>query len=270
MQTLISALTGGGEPRLDAAALDLATIEFPSLVPKPYLDRLDEMGAELADETAGLSGQEFVARANTYLFDDIGFRGNEDNYYDPRNSCLNWVLDQRSGIPITLSLIYIEVSRRAGRPVSGIGLPGHFIVKYDDGRFASYLDPYHSGKRLEESECRELAGSIAGAGVVSDPHLLDPVSTRYILIRMLNNLRAAYFRREDFPRAVAALDLLIQSAPATADYYKGRAVANVHLRQFRAASADFERYLHLAPEADDREEVVKQLISIHQWLGSIN
>jgi regulator of sirC expression with transglutaminase-like and TPR domain len=270
VQALISALTGSGHAGLDAAALDLATIEFPSLAPAPYLDRLDEMGLELGDETAGMNGPEFVSRANTYLFEDIGFRGNEGNYYDPRNSCLNWVLDQRAGIPITLSLVYMEIARRVGRPVFGIGLPGHFVIKYDDGKFTTFLDPFNGGKLLNEGECRALAQSIVGAEALSDPHLLRPVGAHYILIRMLNNLRAAYFRREDFARAATVLDILVKSSPGTADYYKGRAIANVHIRQFRAASADFEEYLRLSPDAEDREEIVKQLVAIHRWLSALN
>jgi len=270
VQALISALTGGGEARLDVAALELAAIEFPSLIAGPYLDRLDDMSLELGDETAGMNGPEFLSRANTYLFDDVGFRGNEGNYYDPRNSCLNWVLDQRTGIPITLSLLYIEIARRIGRPVAGIGLPGHFIVRYNDGKYATYLDPFNGVKLLDEEECRELARSIVGVEALSDPHLLRPVGPQYILIRMLNNLRAAYFRREDFARAATVLDILVQSSPGTADYYKGRGIANVHIRQFRAASADFEEYLRLSPDAEDREEIVKQLVAIHRWLSALN
>ena len=270
MRALISALTDGGDSRLDVAALDLAIIEFPLLVAEPYLQRLDEMGLELADETEGMSGPEFLARANTYFFDDIGFRGNEGNYYDPRNSCLSWVLDQRTGIPITLSLVYIEVARRVGRPIAGVGLPGHFIVRYDDGEYATYLDPFNGGKLLDREACRQLARSIVGSEALSDPHLLRPVGPRYILIRMLNNLRAAYFRREDFERAATVLDILIQASPGSAGYYKGRGIANVHLRRFRAASEDFEEYLRLNPHAEDREEIVKQLVVIHRWLSTLN
>jgi regulator of sirC expression with transglutaminase-like and TPR domain len=251
VQALISALTGASDARLDAAALDLATIEFPSLTAAPYLDRLDEMGLELGDETAGMNGPEFLSRANTYLFEDIGF-------------------DQRAGIPITLSLVYLEIARRVGRPIFGIGLPGHFVIKYDDGKYATFLDPFNGGKLLNEEECRALAKSIVGADALSDPHLLRPVGPPYILIRMLNNLRAAYFRREDFGRAATVLNILVQSSPDTAEYYKGRAIANVHIRQLRAASADFEEYLRLSPDAEDREEIVKQLVSIHRWLSALN
>ena len=269
MQTLINALTAGSEERLDLAALDMATIEFPDVVPGPYIDRLDYMGLELADATSGLTGQEFVARVNTFLFEEIGFRGNEQNYYDARNSCLNWVLDQRTGIPITLSLVYIEIARRLHRPVFGIGLPGHFVIQYDDGKYSTFLDPFNGGKLLNEEDCRQLARS-AGAEVPFDLRLLRPVGTRHILIRMLNNLRAAYFQREDFARAAVVLNLLIQSTPAAADYYKGRGIANIHIRQYRAARADFEQYLRLDPAAEDREEIVKQMAEIHRWLGTLN
>ena len=270
MQALISALTGSGESRLDVAALDLASIEFPALAPKPYLERLDEMGSEMAHETAGMTGRQFIARANTYLFEEIGFRGNEKNYYDPRNSCLNWVLDHRTGIPITICLVYIELARRAGRPVSGIGLPGHFIVQYDDGDFSTFLDPFNGGKLLNQAECLELARGIAGDDTVSDPQLLRPVGTRYILLRMLNNLRGAYFRGKNYQRAIAVLDLLIQCFPAAPDYYQARGVANGQVRRYRAASLDFEEYLRLSPDAGDREEVIKQLVAIHRWLGTLN
>src|SRR5260370_32153774 len=125
------------------------------------------------------------------------------------------------------------------------------------------------GKLLNEVDGRELARS-AGAEVEFDLRLLRPVGTRYILIRMLNNLRAAYFQREDFARAATVLNLLIQSSPSSAEYYKGRGIANIHIRQYGAAKADFEQYLRLDPTAEDREDIVKQMAEIHRWLGRLN
>ena len=270
MQTLITALTGWNEGRLDQAALEMASIEFPGLDTGPYLERLDHMGLELEEEAAGLNGPEFVARLNTFLFQEIGLRGDEQNYYDPRNSCLNWVLDQRTGIPITLSVVYIELARRLGRRVAGIGLPGHFVVRYEDNKFSTFIDPFNGGELLDEAGCRRLSKRVTGAEVNFDPRLLRPVTTRHILIRMLNNLRAAYFQSEDFAKAATVLNLLIRSSPETADYYKGRGIANIHIRQFLAAKADFEQYLKLEPQAEDRDDVVKQMAEIHRWLGTLN
>ena len=139
-------------------------------------------------------GREFVRVANDYLFGDLGFRGNEIDYNDPRNSCLNYVLDRRTGIPIALSVVYIEVARRLGRPVAGVGLPGHFIVQYDDGEFATYIDPFHSGQLLSQEDCRQLARDRTGSD--ADATALAPVGTRYILVRMLEQSALGLFSRQ--------------------------------------------------------------------------
>src|ERR1700677_2040410 len=158
MEALRGAIQDQPEGRLDVAALEIASIETPDLDPEPFLGVLDRIASGLAARLpASADGREFVRVANDHLFGDLGFRGNEIDYNDPRNSCLNYVLDRRTGIPIALSVVYIEVARRLGRPVSGVGLPGHFIVQYNDGEFESYIDPFHSGKLLSAEECREVA-----------------------------------------------------------------------------------------------------------------
>jgi len=199
---------------------------------------------------------------------DLGFHGNEIDYNDPRNSCLNFVLDRRTGIPIALSVVYIEVARRLGQPVSGVGLPGHFVIEYNDGEFATYIDPFHSGKLLSVEDCRQLARDRTGAD--ADATALAPVGARYILVRMLNNLRSAYFRGKQFDKMVAVTDLLIEAFPRNAEYYKARGVARLRMRQFRNAQKDLELYLQYSPDAEDRAQITQQLGSIHRWLGRLN
>jgi len=149
MALLGAMLKGDVAGELDAAALEMAAIERPDLDPAPYLDTLDQLASEIATRLGrGHDGPKFVRVANQYLFEELSFRGNESEYYDPRNSCLDAVLDRRTGIPITLSVIFIEVARRLGQPVTGIGLPGHFIVQYDDGKYSTFADPFHGGKLL--------------------------------------------------------------------------------------------------------------------------
>src|ERR1700728_802967 len=149
MEALRRAIQDQPEGTLVVAALEIASIETPDLEPGPFLGVLDRIASGIAARLpASASGREFVSAANSYLFGDLGFHGNEIDYNDPRNSCLNYVLDRRTGIPIALSVVYIEVARRLGQPVSGIGLPGHFIVEYNDGDYATYIDPFHSGKLL--------------------------------------------------------------------------------------------------------------------------
>jgi regulator of sirC expression with transglutaminase-like and TPR domain len=160
------------------------------------------------------------------------------------------------------------VARRLGQPVSGIGLPGHFIVEYNDGEFATYIDPFHSGKLLTTEDCQQLARERTGSD--ADATALAPVGTRYILVRMLNNLRSAYFRGKQFDKMVAVTDLLIEAFPRNADYYKARGVARLRLRQFRNAQSDLELYLEYAPNAEDRAQIAQQLSAIHRWLGRLN
>jgi regulator of sirC expression with transglutaminase-like and TPR domain len=262
MEALRRAIQDQPEGRLDVAALELASIETPDLDPEPFLGVLDRIASGIAARLpASTDGREFIRVANDYLFGDLGFRGNEIDYNDPRNSCLNYVLDRRTGIPIALSVVYIEVARRLGQPVSGVGLPGHFIVEYNDGEFATYIDPFHSGRLLTLEDCRQLARERTG---------LAPVGTRYILVRMLNNLRSAYFRSKQFGKMVAVTDLLIEAFPRNPEYYKARGVARLRMRQFRGAQKDLELYLKYSPNAEDREQITQQLGSIHRWLGRLN
>jgi regulator of sirC expression with transglutaminase-like and TPR domain len=269
MEFLRAALQGHTDVGLDQAALEMACIESPGLDPRPSLENLDRMALDLSARLPGpAEGPEFVRGANQYLFEDLGFRGNEAEYHDPRNSCLNHVLDRRTGIPIALSVVYIEVARRMGQPVVGIGLPGHFIVEYDDGRYSTYIDPFHAGKLLTAEDCRKLAQKITRAEV--EPSALAPVSTRYILVRMLNNLRAAYFRGKQFAKMAQVMDLLIEAFPGNADYYKARGVARLKLKKYRSAKSDLEMYLEHSPEAEDRAQVTQQLEAIHRWLARLN
>ena len=254
MERLLAAMRGDPGVELDAAALELASFEYPGLDPGPSLRILDQIATRVG---AGADGATFVRKANAVLFDEMGFRGNEAEYYDPRNSCLNAVLERRTGIPITLSVVYMEVARRLGRPVHGIALPGHFIAQYDDGRYSTWLDPFRGGRLLED-------GDISG-----DPEVLRPATRQVILVRMANNLRAAYFRGERFDKVVETTDLLMQ-AYAAPDHYRIRGVANVRLRKLGEARKDLERYLEAAPDAGDRADVVKQLEAIHRRLATLN
>ena len=271
MEALRSALRGEPGITLDVAALEMASIERPGLDVSFYVDVLDRVAAELAAHLPSpCGGFEFIQIANSYLFEEQAFRGNDSEYYDPRNSCLNEVLDRKQGIPITLSVVYMEVARRLGRPVFGIGLPGHFVVEYDDGAFSAYVDPFHAGKLLREDECLELAREITGVDFSSEKTVLERVSVRYILARMLNNMRSAYFRLEQYRKGIAVLDLLIEAFADNGEYYKARGVARLKIRELSAAKRDFEKYLEHSPQADDRAAVKKQLEAIHRWLGRLN
>ena len=271
MQHLNAALRNESCSQLDLAALDMASIETPGLPAAPWMAELDRIAAGIAEGMGReTSAEAFVRMANGYLFVELGFQGNQAEYDDPRNSCLDQVLRRRLGLPITLSVVYLEVARRLKRPVFGIGLPGHFIVQYNGGGLRTFIDPFHGGKLLDDKDCIMLARDIAGVDITQEPRLLEPVDKRYILLRMLNNLKAAYFRAQQYGKAAATLDVLIAATPKAAEHYKARAIARTQLREFTEAMADFNAYLRLAPNAADREETRRQLSAIHRWLGSVN
>jgi regulator of sirC expression with transglutaminase-like and TPR domain len=256
---------------LDRAALELATIEFPELEAGVFVAVLDAHAGELRRRLSNSrDGLVYVQEANRYLFDELGFRGNAGDYYNPRNSCLNEVLTARTGIPITLSLVYIEIARRLGKPVQGIGLPGHFIVRYDDGLYSTFIDPFHGGRLLAAEECFALAREIAHVELVPDAKWLASVGKRDILMRMLRNLGAAYTSRGLTSKAIDVLSLLIRANPDSAEEYRQRGALEVQAGKMIAAKEDLARYLELAQSPEDRERAKEQIQQIHHWLASMN
>lgn len=256
---------------LDRAALELATIEFPGLTAEPFVAMLDSHAEELSRRLDSSStGAEYVQRANQYLFEELGFTGNEQDYYSPRNSCLNEVLTTRTGIPITLSIVYMEIGRRLGKPIYGIGLPGHFLVRYDDGFYCTYIDPFNGGKLLGPGQCIAVARKASGLELKADPRLLDPIDKGQIVLRMIHNLRRAYLARGSVNKAIEVMDLLIRINPRAADEYRNRGMLHAQGQNMTAARDDFERYLQLAPNAEDKQQVQEQLQSVRRWLASLN
>jgi regulator of sirC expression with transglutaminase-like and TPR domain len=256
---------------LDRAALEVARLGYPALDPAPWIAALDRHAFAIADRCHDLSdGARFIQTANAYLFGELGLRGNQDDYYNADNSCLNRVLELKLGLPITLSVIYIETARRLAKPVSGVGLPGHFAVLYDDGRYSTFIDPFHGGALVDAAGCRQLAQMEVQELDTLDPEMLAPVDTRSIVLRMINNLRRAWFGSRDSEKALRLLDLLIAADPNSADEHKQRAVALMQLQRIAESLAAFERYLELAPGAPDRERIQEQMRSLAFWMASRN
>ena len=251
---------------LDRAALEIARMEYPELHGGEAIAALDRYAAMIADRAHDLSdGQRFVETASAYLFEELGLKGNDEDYYDPDNSYLNRVIERKLGIPITLSVIYIEVARRLAKPVFGIGLPGHFLIRYDDGDYSTYIDPYHGGTLLDADGCCRLAQAES-----LEPEYLAPVDKRSIAMRMINNLRQIYFSRRDSTRVLRLLDMLIEADPAAADEHKQRGVALLQMKRIPAALAAFRRYLELSPDASDKERIQEQIRTLAVWLASQN
>ena len=249
------AMNAPGED-LAAAALAIARIEYPSLDAGHYLGALDRMGDDVRDRlgSARVFGEDAITLLNEYLYDEQRFTGNRDRYEDPRNSFLNEVLDRRTGIPISLAVVYLEVARRAGVRVAGINFPGHFLLR-TAGELSPVLsgpeflivDPFHGGALLSEYDCREMLRQHVGDDAAFDRDLLAPATRQEIVVRMLVNLKRLYVRMRSFPQARFVSDLLLTVAPSAVSELRDRGLLAYHLQDFGAALRDLENYLQLLP-----------------------
>ena len=265
-------LTGGVDSRVDLgrAALAIARWEYPGLHVDEYLERLDALarGVDGARRSADPVGR--LHRLREYLFVDQGFAGNREDYYDPRNSFLNDVLDRRQGIPITLSLVLMEVGKRLGLAVEGIGLPGHFIVGARLGDSQILLDPFNAGALLTPEACEKLVGRALGRNVTLKPESFAAVTRRQLLARMLANLKGIYWQREAWDRVVGAIDRLLVLDPKAAGEWRDRGLAWSNMGEIRRGLADWERYLTDFPNAADHEAVKGHLRKARQKLAQLN
>jgi regulator of sirC expression with transglutaminase-like and TPR domain len=256
---------------LGRAALVPARIEYPDLDLDAEIARLDALAAQARPAVASQQGPAArVFALCSFLGQTCGFCGNEDDYYDPRNSFLNQVLERRTGIPITLSVVYMEVGRRLGLPLEGVGLPGHFLVKYQGSSNAIFLDPFHGGRALSGSDCRQLIEQLSGGQIEFREEFLAAVDKRYILLRILNNLRSIYMERRQMAKALEAVDMALALAPDSPDDVKLHGALSYQLRRYGQARQDLERYLALSPEASDAEEVRRSLDELRRLSAMLN
>jgi regulator of sirC expression with transglutaminase-like and TPR domain len=288
------------DPDLAVAALMIARLEYPKLDARPYLDLLDRLGREAAlrvasvrpsvdDETPFRVDPAVYARVsalNHYVFKEQRFVGNDTQYEDPRNSFLNEVLERRTGIPVTLALVYIEVARRAGVTVEGVNMPGHFLVRCPARRGSTFSGgPYdrdliidaHHGAFLSEDACRELVRRHAGDESVWDVHALGHATKAQILARMLLNLKHIYVRMYSFPQARDVTELLLAVDPSAINELRDRGLLAYQLNDFSAALRDLQRYLQLSAkdsldttERAEQAQIWEHVKTLRRRVASLN
>lgn len=245
---------------LDEAALALALEEYPSLDVEEYLVRLDALGERVRARSPGpLRAATALGALRRVLHEEEGLRGNEQDYYDPRNSFLNEVLDRKLGIPISLSVLWIEVARRAGLELQGVGFPGHFLAKYASPSGPEvFVDAFNGGEMLSAEECvARYRGRTGGRDL--DRRFLGAVAPRQILSRMLQNLKRVYVERRDDVRTYAVLDRILLLSPSQIEAVRDRGLVAARLGGGAAAIQDLEAYLARMPAAEDAEDVKRVL-----------
>ena len=256
---------------LICAALVIAGTEYPSLDLEAYAARIEELSRRVAGLVPDLDPHRALPAINQVLFEEVKLRGNRDDYYDPRNSFLNDVLDRGLGIPITLSIVYMEVARRIGLNLSGVGMPGHFLLKYvaEDGK-ETLIDCFNRGDVLSRQDCQSRLDEIYSGEMKLRPEFLHPISRRQILTRMLNNLKTVYLSTRNFRKALAIADLVLVIYPQSAEDVKQRALLRYSLGLQRLAAEDLDEYLKMSPNASDAEEIRQMSLSIRRMLALMN
>jgi regulator of sirC expression with transglutaminase-like and TPR domain len=269
-------LVGAPPEDVDLAegALLIAAEEYRGLDVDGYLARIDGMGRELRRRLrSDVSRTETLLALNRYVFEELGFSGNSADYYDPRNSYLNEVIERRLGIPITLSVLYIEIGRRVGLRLEGVSFPSHFLVKCTLRDGAVILDPYARGASLGVGDLQERLKVVVkdiepDAALVAS--LLAPAPPKDVLARVLRNLRSIYESRNEPLKALSASSRIIALAPGVADEYRDRAELYAELECFRAAVGDFREYLKLRPQAPDSRHVAQRIAELEPRAARLN
>jgi regulator of sirC expression with transglutaminase-like and TPR domain len=283
------------DPDLAVAALMYARLAYPHLEAGPYLDTLDALGREAAIRVAGAQADAAetpprvdpvvfaqITVLNEFLFDEQRFVGNDLQYEDPRNSFLNEVLDRRTGIPITLALVYMEVARRAGVTVEGVNFPGHFLLRHRAHPASEYsrdiiIDAHHGGALLTEAMCRELLHRHGGEDLVWRQQFLGQATKPQILLRMLLNLKRSYVRMSSYPQARDVTELLLAVDPSALNELRDRGLLAYHLNDYPAALRDLQHYLQLSARADlpddereEQEQIWEHVKSLRRRVASFN
>ena len=247
-------------------ALLIARDEYPELEADACDATLQRYADELRPVVADIEQWPLKMQAiNRHLFEELGFAGNQSEYYDPRNSYLNQVVERRLGNPISLAMVQMEVARRVGMPLDGISFPGHFLVRLPVGDSVLVMDPFNRGRPLDVEELRQRAKPHLGGEMPDDEALyriLHPATHRAMLMRMLRNLHGVYAEQEDWERAVRSADRLLKLVPDNGEALRDRGLGYLKLGYRHGARQDLDRYLRLYPDAADAGPLRERLVEL--------
>ena len=237
-------------------------LEYPELNISKYVEKINEMGNSLKIKIGQVKNSTYhISMLNEYLFDELGFDGAEEDYYDPGNSFLNVVLDKKTGIPITLSIIYAEVAKSIGLDLQIIGFPGHVIVKYKE---EIILDPFYSGRLLTIDDLEEILTRNFGEVVEFVPEYLNEATTDQLLTRLLRNLKNAYTQSYAYNNAMKCTDMILGMQPESPEEIRDKGILEERLLRYDKAIPLLNKYLELQPEADDADFILELIKSVRE------
>ena len=256
---------------LGRAALAIARCDYPDLDVGVYLSRIDQFAAAATARLGtGRDVYRSIAALNYVLFRELGFHGNRENYFDPKNSYLNEVLDRKIGIPISLSVLYMEVAQRIGLTLYGVGFPGHFLVKHRGDNEEIFIDPFDQGEIRSRESLETMLYRSYGGKVAFDAEFLEATPKKQILRRMLNNLKIIYLKQRDLVKGLSVVERLNVLDPTSAENIRDRGLIYLQLECFKQALEDLESYLRFAPHAEDAQAVREQVAVLTKQVAQIH
>ena len=243
--------------------LKLAQIlEYHDLDISKYIKKINEIGNSLSLKINEIKNPTYlISMLNEYLFDELGFRGAEEDYYDPGNSFLNVVFDKKTGIPITLSIIYAEVAKNIGLDLQIVGFPGHVIVKYKN---EIILDPFYRGRLLTIDNLEEILDRNFGDGFEFIPEYLNEATTEQLLTRLLRNLKNSYTQSYAYDKAMKCTDMILGMEPESPEEIRDKGILEERLLRYDKALPLLNKYLELQPEADDADFILELIKSVRE------
>ena len=237
-------------------------LEYPELNISKYIEKINEMGNSLKIKLGEVKNPTYlISMLNEYFFDELGFHGAEDDYYDPGNSFLNIILDKKTGIPITLSILYSEVAKHIGLDLQIVGFPGHVIVKY---KKEIILDPFYRGRLLTIEDLEEILNKNFGEDVQFVPEYLNEATTEKLLTRLLRNLKNAYTQSYAYDNAVRCTDMILGMQPESSEEIRDKGILEERLLRYGNALPLLNKYLELEPEADDADFILELIKSVRE------
>jgi regulator of sirC expression with transglutaminase-like and TPR domain len=249
-------LEDDSETDLVRVALEIARDAYPSLDPDPYVARIDALARRVRERCATVERPRLVlGQINWVLFVEEGFQGNAEQYYDPRNSYLNDVIDRKTGIPISLSVLYWRVAERVGLPVAGVNLPAHFMLRVGRGDDTVFVDPFHSGRILDREGCRKQIARLLGPDVILTDAQLAPCRATQVVARMLRNLKAIHLQSHDYPSAIPVQRRLAALNPADPEELRDLGMLYLRVDRPAEAIAPLQGYLDASPPDSAAEDV---------------
>jgi regulator of sirC expression with transglutaminase-like and TPR domain len=235
-------------------------LEHPDLDIEQYIQKISQMGRTLKELTSDVKNPTYlVSILNEFLFDNLGFIGEMDDYYNPKNNFLNEVIDKKSGLPITLSILYVEIAKFIGLDLKIIGFPSHVLVKYNEEMI---LDPFNDGRLLDIDDLQEILDRNFDGSLEFEPEFLDEIKPEQVLVRLARNLKNSYFQSYANEKALKCVNMTLSIEPESPEDIRDKGVLEEKLLNHDTALKYLNQYLEINPNAEDVDFVLELIRSV--------